>query len=349
MAAAGGAVPLAAARTLQAPGYEARDAGPGLRCYRQRSAAEARTLAAEVAAGLGRVPRSLHPRLFYDARGSELFAEICRLPEYHITRTEAAMLRGMAAGAPEVARHARLVELGSGSPDKASLLLGAMRGGRGASEYVPIDVSGSVVGACARLPADFPGLRVTAIVDTYERGLGLAGRLGGGPSLIAFLGSSLGNMGPDEAAAFLRGVRGRMGAGDSLLLGLDTCADRAALEAAYDDPAGATARFNLNVLARINRELGADFDLGSFEHVAEFDGGAMRVDMYLRSSRRQSVSVPGCGLALELGEGELIHTESSHKYAEAGIRSMAGAAGLAVDRLRRDPAGLYALATCSAA
>lgn len=349
MGSRGRAPRLGTTRTRQVSGYERRAVRPRLQYYAPVGGAGGPTAAEEVADGLSRRRKRIHPKFFYDERGSALFERICRIPEYYIARAESMILRRIGPDVePTLRPGTRLVELGSGSSGKTGSLIDMLDGVQERTEYVPIDVSDSILDGCGRWLEHFPGLSVTAIIDTYCRGLDLERSLGGGPRMTAFLGSSFGNFGPGEGRAFLRRMRSRMADGDTLLIGLDMGADSGALAAAYDDPGGATAAFNLNVLSRINRELGADFDVSQFEHVAVFNEGRRRVEMYLRSLRRQAVSVPGCGMVVELGEGELIHTEHSHKYTAEQIYGMMEGAGLEVDTMWHDPGSLYALSMCSA-
>lgn len=326
--------------------YEVIKAGPRLRYFRARQSIAAESFASQVRLGLGRDPKCIPPMFLYDARGSALFEEICTLPEYYITRSEASILHGIRGELQQlVGRPGRLVELGSGSSAKTRLLLDALGG---SIRYVPIDIAGALGPACEGLLADYPHLDVTGIVDTYEGGLEFLGEGQEGGSLVAFLGSSLGNFGQAEAAEFLGTVRRRLGPGDFMLLGLDLAKDAKTLEAAYDDSRGVTARFNLNLLCRMNRELGADFDVGAFGHRATYDEGRQRIAMYLRSKRRQRVEIPASGMAIQLGEGELIHTEYSHKYTIPQIRAMLGAAGFGVAKTWLDSRGYFALTLASA-
>ncbi|MCB9604208.1 MAG: L-histidine N(alpha)-methyltransferase [Sandaracinus sp.] len=283
------------------------------------------TLARDVREGLEDRPRSLPPKHFYDTRGSELFDAICDLPEYYPTRTEQRLLERIVDDVLEVARPDVLVELGSGAARKTRTLLEAMLR-RGATRYVPVDVSESMLRKSAHvLLADYPALQIHGLVADYDRHLDAIPEEG--RRLVAFLGSTIGNFPRAEAVAFLRGVREALGAGDHLLLGLDLVKDHATLAAAYDDAAGVTAAFNRNVLAVINRELGADFDLEAFRHVAFFDGDRERIEMHLESVRAQDVRVPKLELVLHLEAGERIHTEISGKHTRRGAEAMLSEAG----------------------
>ncbi len=288
------------------------------------------TLPADVRAGLLQRPRRIPSKHFYDARGSELFDAICDLPEYYPTRTEQRLLDRivddvLAQTAPDI-----LVELGSGAARKTRTLLEAMLR-RGATRYVPVDVSESMLRQSARaLLADYPALTIHGLVADYDRHLHAIPEAG--RRLVAFLGSTIGNFEPEHAVAFLRGVREAMGPSDHLLLGLDLVKDRATLEAAYDDAAGVTAAFNRNVLAVINRELGADFDVDAFRHVAFFDAARSRIEMHLEAIRAQRVSIAGLDLTVEFREGERIHTEISGKHTREGAERMLREAGFTLVR-----------------
>lgn len=280
-------------------------------------------------AGLAQRPRAVAPKFFYDAAGSALFDRICELPEYYPTRTELEILsRHARAMADCIGRDAELVEFGAGSSRKVRLLLDALEG-RGVRRYVPVDISVEhLAGAVARLRADYPGLEVLPLAADFTRPLGLPGR-GGAPAARRvgfFPGSSIGNFTPAEAEAFLRTTAPLL-AGGGLLIGVDLVKDPAVLHAAYNDAEGVTAAFNLNLLARANRELGADFDLDGFAHYAYYEPRLRRVEMHLHSRRAQRVRV--CGRAFDFAEGESLHTENSCKYSVEGFRALARRAGFA--------------------
>ena len=260
----------------------------------------ARALREDARTGLTATPKSLPPKWFYDANGSALFEKITELPEYYPTRAERAILAASAGQIAAASGAHTLVELGSGSSDKTRLLLDALRAAGTLRSYVPVDVSETALAdAGRRLLAEYPDLSVHAMVSDFEHHLGLpAGDDGQSPRMIAFLGSTIGNMLPAERAQFLTRIRGTAGGGDTLLLGTDLVKDPAVLVAAYDDPAGVTAAFNKNVLAVLNAELGADFDLDAFEHVALWDARAEWIEMRLRSSVAQRVRLPAIGLTV---------------------------------------------------
>jgi len=305
------------------------------------------SLRADARAGLTATPKSLPPKWFYDTQGSALFEKITELPEYYPTRAERAILRSAAAPIAALTRASSLVELGSGSSDKTRLLLSALRDAGTLREYVPVDVSESALTLAGdALAAEYPGLAVHAVVADFEQYLGGASAGGGdgdGPRLLAFLGSTIGNMVPAERAQFLRQVRARLRPGDAFLLGTDLVKDPAVLVAAYDDDAGVTAAFNKNVLAVLNAELGADFELDAFEHVAAWDPSHEWIEMRLRTAEPQLVSVRDLGLTVRFAAGEEMRTEVSAKFRQDGVRRELAAAGLALRCWWTDPAGQFGL------
>jgi dimethylhistidine N-methyltransferase len=296
----------------------------------ERPGVQAVRFAAAVRDGLLAQPRSLPWQYFYDERGSQLFERICRLPEYYLTRTEDAILRDHAAAT--VAGWSvppTLIELGSGSAIKTQRLIAAALSAYGTLHYIPIDVSATALEASAEsLLRRFPALRVTGYVADYQTALARAAAEVVGPKLVVFLGSSLGNYTTDEAVSLLGKITQVMRPEDRLLLGIDLAKDRAILEAAYDDAQGVTAQFNQNLLARINRELGADFDLDQFAHRARYRPERGRVEIHLVSRCNQVVHIPGADLTVKLADGEAIHTESSHKYTRETLRLLAERSGL---------------------
>jgi L-histidine Nalpha-methyltransferase len=302
------------------------------------------TLADDVRDGLGRPPgeRELPPKHLYDERGSQLFDRITRLPEYYPTRCERAILNRQAPALVETTGARELVELGSGTASKTRALLYAMAGAGALDRYVPFDVDPSVVEKCALELTDlYPGLSVHGVVGDFSRDLGAVPD--GDHRLIAFLGSTIGNLMPAERAAFLADVRRMMGPDDRFLLGTDLLKDVGALEAAYNDSEGVTAAFNLNVLRVLNRELEADFDLDAFEHVARFDRDRSWVELSLRAPSDQHVRVPGAGLELDIAAGEAIRTEVSTKFTLDVLARELGEAGMELEDFFTDPAGMFGL------
>lgn len=297
---------------------------------------------ADVRAGLSRPQKELPPTYFYDARGSALFDEITRLPEYYLTRAEEALLR---AHAPVLARALRprtVAELGAGSARKARLLLSAARGAGGGEWYVPIDVSAAALReTTARLRGEFPGVHVHPTLGDMREAIVLPPGVPR-PLLFAFLGSTIGNFPHEDAVALLARIRAALAPGDRLLLGADLVKDVATLEAAYDDARGVTAEFNRNVLRVLNRELGADFDVEAFAHRALYDAAHRRIEMHLVARDAQQVCIPDVGV-VALAAGESIRTEVSCKYDRAALEGMLGAAGLELERWMPDDPARFAL------
>ena len=306
-----------------------------------------RELAEDVREGLGHVPKELPPRWFYDERGSQLFDEITRLPEYYLTRREREIL---ALRAPELAALTgaeTLVELGSGTSEKTRLLLDALRDEGRLRRFVPVDVSEPTLRAAAEsVASDYPGLEVHAVVGDLHRHLSLLPP--GGRRLVAFLGSTIGNLLPAERARFLAGLRRALAPGEWLLVGADLVKDEARLLAAYDDAAGVTAQFNRNVLAVVNRELGGEFDLDAFAHVARWDAEGERMELLLRSLREQLVAVRDLGTVAEFAAGEEMRTEWSAKFRRETVEAELGKAGFTPVRWWTDDAGDFGAALARA-
>lgn len=298
---------------------------------------------AEVRAGLSAVPRELPPKYFYDARGSLLFEEITRLPEYYLTRTERALLEAWMPSLIAELRPGSLVELGAGNASKSRIILDAMRAAGAAGLYVPIDVSGSFLEeTAARLRLEYPGLRVITVAADITTDFDFPSDLSR-PALHAFLGSTIGNFAPAAAVRLLGGIRAALRPSDRLLLGADLKKDVERIEAAYNDTRGITAEFNRNMLHVLNRELGADFDAPAFEHRAFYNPDHHWIEMHLVSARRQTVTIPGVGI-FEFRSGESIRTEISCKYDRERMAELFAAAGLEIEHWRTDPDGLFALA-----
>ena len=299
-------------------------------------------LRADVRAGLTAAVKTLPPKYFYDARGSELFGEITRLPEYYLTRAETSILRRHAADIAELSRCGSLVELGSGTSAKTRMLLRALRDGGTLAEFVPFDVDPAVLAeASDALAAEFPGLRIAPFVGDFERDI--AAIPAGGRRTIAFIGSTIGNLEPAARAAFLAQVGAALRPGDTFLLGVDLVKDTGRLLRAYDDAAGVTAEFNRNVLLVINRELAADFAVDDFGHVALWDRDNEWIEMRLRSAREQRVTIGDLGLTVYFTAGEDVRTEISAKFRRAKIEAELAAAGMRTLRFWTDPDGDFAL------
>ena len=304
-----------------------------------------RSLAYDVLDGLTRPFKEVPPKHFYDTEGSLLFDRICALPEYYPTRTERAILTDCAAAIVERTGAAELVELGSGMPDKSRLLLDAMRDAGTLDRYVPFDVSEHVIRLAAeRLVEDYPGLRVHGVVGDFERHLDAIPPADDGTRVVAFLGGTIGNFPPGSRRRFLRAVRGTLGHGDRLLLGTDLVKDPATIEAAYNDSQGVTAAFNRNVLAVVNRELDADFDLDEFEHVAFYDRPHEWIEMRLRAVGPQVVRIAALELTVHFANREELRTEISAKFTRERLAADLAAAGLLLEQLYTDPDELFAVA-----
>jgi L-histidine N-alpha-methyltransferase len=292
--------------------------------------------------GLTSIPKELPPKWFYDHRGSQLFDEITRLPEYYPTRRERSILAARSDEIAQVTKADTLVEIGSGTSEKTRLLLDALRSAGTLTRFVPFDVSETTLrDAAAAVVAEYPGTSVHAVAGDFERHLD---RLpGGGRRLVAFLGGTIGNLLPDARARFIGEVAAGIGPDDAFLLGTDLVKDPARLVAAYDDTAGVTADFNRNVLRVLNRELGADFDPGRFEHVAVYDSDNEWIEMRLRATEAHVVHVPELGLIVRFSEGEEMRTEVSTKFRRDRVELELAAAGLRVVEWWTDQAGDFAL------
>ena len=296
----------------------------------------------DVRAGLTSVPKELPPKWFYDERGCQLFDDITRLPEYYPTRCERSILEERAAEIASLTGADTLVELGSGTSEKTRLLLDALAGAGRLRRIVAFDVSEPTLrSAAATLAREYPQADVTAVVGDFEHHL--AAIPGGGRRLVAFLGGTIGNLAPKQRALFLSEVAAMLAPGDGLLLGTDLVKDVARLEAAYDDAAGVTAEFNRNVLRVVNRELGADFVPERFDHVARFDPEEEWIEMWLRSTGPQRVTVAALDLHVGFADGEATRTEISAKFRREGVEAELGDADLALARWWTDGAGDFAL------
>ena len=312
-----------------------------------RSATPANGFGEDVIAGLSLPQKALPPKYFYDARGSRLFEAICRLKEYYPTRSELALMR---EHIDDIARFAgrrisapvTLIEYGSGEGRKSRLLIDALR----PAAYVPVDISEDALrGAAAKLRRRFPRLALRPVHGDFSQPLTIpvdeGARSFSGRRVVYFPGSTIGNLTPEEAHAFLRMTRGQVGPRGAMLVGVDLKKDANVLHAAYNDAQGVTAAFNLNLLARINRELGADFDLHRFRHYAFYNATLGRIEMHLVSLATQAVNIGR--FRFEFAAGESIHTENSYKYSAEEFRALARRAGFRGEKLWLDRQGLFAL------
>jgi L-histidine N-alpha-methyltransferase len=299
-------------------------------------------LRADVRAGLTALPKTLPPKYFYDERGSMLFDDITRLPEYYLTRAETSILREHAGEIADLSRCESLVELGSGTSAKTGLLLRALLDRGTLREFVPLDVDSAVLtDATQTLAAQYPGLWLAPFVGDFEHDLHALPP--GGRRMIAFLGSTIGNLEPAARASLLAEVASVLGPGDTFLLGTDLVKDPARLLPAYDDAAGVTAEFNRNVLRVVNRELAADFKPEAFRHVALWDAANEWIEMRLRAASDQRVTISDLDLIVSFAAGEDLRTEISAKFRPEGLRAELGAAGLDTVRFWTDRNGDFGL------
>jgi dimethylhistidine N-methyltransferase len=309
------------------------------------------SFARDVEAGFSRTPRALPPKYFYDELGSRLFEAIGRLPWYRITAAETRLLSGVSAAvARALTGPVRVVELGSGSGEKLALVVEALQAARKKPDVHVVDLAAAAIAASLARLGKIPGVKAIGHRAPYERGLAAAtaARRGRGECLVLFLGSNIGNFEPPDAARLLRTVRRSLRAGDALLLGTDLVKPARELLEAYDDPLGVTAAFNRNLLVRLNRELGADFDVPAWCHRAVWNARARRVEMHLVSLVRQRVTIPGASVTAVFEAGETIHTESSHKYRPADVDRLAAAAGFRRESRWTNRSAKFALTLCRA-
>jgi L-histidine N-alpha-methyltransferase len=305
--------------------------------------AEERSLAEDVLDGLTRPFKELPPKHFYDARGAQLFDQICDLPEYYPTRCERTILSERADELAELTGAVELVELGSGTASKTRVLLDALSAAGTLERYIPVDVTESMVRECAEaLTAEYPGLQVHGVIGDFERHLGHV-PAANGPRIVAFLGGTIGNFPPGSRRRFLREISRLLGPVDHLLIGTDLVKDPRVLEAAYDDAQGVTAEFNRNVLLVLDRELDANFDPGDFDHVALFNTEQEWIEMRLRARKEVSAVVRGLDLPVHFDAGEELRTEISAKFTPERVEGDLAAAGLELVDWLTDPDELFAL------
>jgi len=316
--------------------------------FKPTLATSERTFAQEIKESLNQNLKSISPKYFYNEEGSRLFQEICKLPEYYLTRTEIGLLKKLRN---DLKKHLdgnfRLVELGSGSAVKTRLILDILHQNQDKVEYFPIDISNIIKQSSKNLQRDYQKLQITAIKDTYEKGLELIQKFEGSRILLAFLGSSFGNFEPEDGCNFLKKILASMNENDFLFLGLDLVKDKKILENAYNDSKGTTAKFNLNILSHINEELGGNFDLTKFVHLAHYNEDKQRIEIYLKSLEKQTVYIKGADLSLKIKKDELIHTEHSHKYTISQIKNMMQNSGFNINQIWKDENNHYALVLVS--
>ncbi|SRR6266571_871231 len=304
----------------------------------------ASAVATAVLEGLTAYPKHLPPWLLYDAEGSALFEEITELPEYYLTRVERGILENNAADIVErVGGEISVIELGAGTASKTGILIRAILRRQPGAVFYPIDVSASALEtAVHRLNGSFPALSVRPVVADYSSGLAQLAATPG-RKLVLYIGSSIGNYEPEDASALLRNIRQSMGPRDALLLGTDLVKDPSVLLPAYDDAAGVTVRFNKNLLARINRELGARFDLRGFRHIAEWNQKNSRMEIYLESTRAQAALIEALGITVSFRAGERIHTENSYKYPRGMVEGILKTGGFHIENTWHDAKQWFAV------
>jgi L-histidine N-alpha-methyltransferase len=319
----------------------------GSNLVRVRPSSYYEALRSDVRSGLTATPKTLPPKYFYDERGSELFDEITRLPEYYLTRAETEILGQRAVEIADLTRCESLVELGSGTSAKTRLLIRALRAEGSLQRFVPFDVDPTVLADSSEaLTADFPGLRVAPVVGDFESDLTTISAPG--RRMIVFLGSTIGNLEPAARASFLKELGAILRPGDTFLLGTDLVKDPGRLLRAYDDAAGTTAEFNRNILAVVNRELGANFDVDHFQHVAIWDPANEWIEMRLRSIGDQQVQIRDLDLSVSFAAGEEMRTEISTKFRPSALAAEISAAGLERVSFWTDPAGDFGLTLAGA-
>ena len=307
-----------------------------------------KTFDEEISSSLNNTLKSIHPKFFYDKKGSELFEKICFLSEYYPARTEISILEKLGDELSKyLDKNVRLVELGSGSSVKTKLILDILTKFQEKTEYFPIDISDILTESSEQLLKDYDDLYITGIIDTYEGGLEFLKIYDEEKNLIIFLGSSFGNFPLVEGSHFLKKINSTMKRGDLFLIGLDLVKNKKILESAYNDSEGITARFNLNLLSRINNELDADFDLENFSHHAIYNEDDQRIEMYLKSLVNQSVILSKSNLLLSFKKNELIHTEYSHKYHLPQISELLNSTGFEVKQTWLDDNQYFSLTLAS--
>ena len=304
-------------------GYQSHSIQKNLKYFKPTKNSTTATFAEEIRNTLQHTKKSISPKFFYDESGSKIFDEICLLPEYYPYNAETEILNEIEQKLlPYLSEEFHLVELGSGSSVKTRILIDVLLKSQKHLQYFPIDISEILDQSAKNLCKDYPNLSVTGVVDTFENGLDFIENYDTKPNLITFLGSSFGNFDKSNGITFLKKISSLMKSSDLFLIGLDLKKDQKILHNAYNDAQNTTAKFNLNVLKRINAELGANFDIEKFEHHAIYNEEKGRIEMYLRSLSEQSVSIPKSELSINLLKDELIHTENSHKFSVNQIESI---------------------------
>ena len=319
-----------------------------LRYFKPHATKIEKSFAEEISYTLSQNSKFINPKFFYDRKGSDLFESICSLPEYYPTKTEISILKKLKHDLSSyLDENMNLVELGSGSSVKTRLLIDIFTTLQTKTEYFPIDISEILTESSEQLLKDYDTLHITGIIDTYEGGLEFLKNYDDNKNLIIFLGSSFGNFTPDDGKLFLEKIFSTMNSGDLFLIGLDLVKDKNILEAAYDDSQGITAKFNLNVLSRINDELDADFNINNFSHYSIYNETDQRIEMNLKSLVSQSVIIAKSNLSLNFNKDELIHTEYSHKYHASQIKKLLTDVGFTIKNIWLDDKKYFSLTLVS--
>ena len=319
-----------------------------LRYFKPHATKIEKSFAEEISYSLSQNSKFISPKFFYDRKGSDLFESICSLPEYYPTKTEISILKKLKHELSSyLDENMNLVELGSGASVKTRLILDIFTTLQAKTEYFPIDISEILTESSEQLLKDYDTLHITGIIDTYEGGLEFLKNYDNKKNLIIFLGSSFGNFAPDDGKLFLDKIFLTMNSGDLFLIGLDLVKDKNILESAYDDSKGTTAKFNLNVLSRINDELDADFDLDNFSHYSIYNESDQRIEMNLKSLVQQSVIIAKSNLSLNFNKDELIHTEYSHKYNVSQIKKLLIDVGFSIKHIWLDDKNYFSLTLVS--
>ena len=318
-------------------------------CYYEPSRNKSQnTLVQELSSSLNKKQKSINPKFFYNKKGSQLFEEICKLPEYYLTRTEISILTQLYEKLPpHLNGDFRLVELGSGSSKKTRTLISILERLQKHVEYFPIDISKILRDSSKKLRDDYENLHITGIIDSYESGLEFIKNYDNKKNLIVFLGSSFGNLDYENGLEFLQKINSSMKKDDLFLIGLDLVKDKAVLERAYNDSQGVTAKFNLNVLSRINSELDSNFNINKFVHHAIYNESQNRVEIYLRSLENQIVNIPKARMMLQIKQDELIHTENSYKYTIPEIKEILAITGFRIKDIWYDEKQYFCLVLLS--
>ena len=336
-------------KTLQKElGYTKYILGERLSYYEPSGNKSQKTFAQELSHSIRQKQKSINPKFFYDKKGSQLFEQICKLPEYYLTRTEISILTQLYEKLPpHLNGDFRLVELGSGSSKKTRTLISILERLQKHVEYFPIDISKILRDSSKKLRDDYENLHITGIIDSYESGLEFIKNYDNKKNLIVFLGSSFGNFDYENGLEFLQKINSSMKKDDLFLIGLDLVKDKAVLERAYNDSQGVTAKFNLNVLSRINSELGSNFNINKFVHHAIYNESQNRVEIYLRSLENQTVNIPKARMILQIKQDELIHTENSYKYTIPEINKMLSMTGFRIKDIWYDEKQYFCLVLLS--